>query len=72
MSWKSVQFPDMCKEQAGRSEGCDCGVCWNEVGHLAYRIHNIHDCIIAMRLWELNDEVNTDGVPTELQNREQS
>ena len=67
-----MQFPDMCKEQAGCSEGCDHGVCQNEVGHLAYRIHNIHDHIIAMRLWELNNEVNTDGVLTELQNGERS
>ena len=62
----------MCKEQAGRSKGCDHGVCWNEVGHLAYRIHNIHDHIVAMRLREFNNEVDADDVPKELQNREQS
>ena len=62
----------MCKEQVGHSEGCDCSVCQNEVGHLAHRIHNIHDCIIAMRLWELNNEVDADGVPMKLWIREWS
>ena len=47
-------------------------VCWNEVVHLAYRIHDIHDHIVAMRLWEFDNEVNTDGVPMELRNREWS
>ena len=67
-----MQFPDMCKEQVGCSKGCDHSMCQNEVGHLAHGIHNIHDHIITMRLWELDDEVNTDGVPMELQKRERS
>ena len=67
-----MQFPDMCKEQVGCSEGCDCSVCWNEVGHLTHGIHNIHDHVVAMRLQELNNEVNADGVPMELQNREKN
>ena len=67
-----MQFPDMCKEQVGCSKGCDCRMCQNEVGHLAHGIHNIHDCVIAMRLWELDNEVDADGVPMELWNREQS
>ena len=67
-----MQFPDMCKEQAGHSEGCDHSMCWNEVGHLAHGIHNIHDCVVAVRLQELDDEINADGVPTELWNRERS
>ena len=67
-----MQFLDMCKEQVGRSKGSDCSVHWNEVGHLTHGIHNVHDCIITMRLQEFNNEVNTDGVPTELCNRERS
>ena len=61
-----MQFPDMCKEQVGCSRGYDHCVCWNEVGHLTHRVYDIHDCIIAMRLQELDNEVNTDGVPMEL------
>ena len=72
LSWKSMQFPDMCKAQASRSEGCDRSMRQNEVGHLTHGIYNIHDCIVAVRLWELDDEVNADGVPMELQNREWS
>ena len=67
-----MQFPDMHEEQVGHSEGSDCSVRWNEVGHLTHGIYNIHDCIIAMRFWEFNNEVDADGVPTELWNREQS
>ena len=67
-----MQFPDMCEEQAGRSEGSHHSVCWNEVGHLTHGIHNVHDCIVAVRLQEFNNEVDADGVPMELQNREQS
>ena len=67
-----MQFPDMCKEQVGRSMGCDHSMCWNEVGHLTHGIHNVHDCIIAVRLWKLDNEVNADGVPMELQDRERS
>ena len=67
-----MQFPDMCKEQVGRSEGSDCSVCRNEVGHLTHGIHNVHDRIITMRLREFNDEVDADGVPMELWNREWS
>ena len=67
-----MQFPDMCEEQAGHSKGSDSSVRWNEVGHLIHGIHNVHDCIITMRLWEFDDEFNADGVPMELQNREQS
>ena len=65
-----MQFPDMYREQAGCSEGCDHSVCQNELGHLTHGIHNIHDHIVAMRLWELNNEVDADGVPMELWNRE--
>ena len=67
-----MQFPDMHKEQVGRSEGCDHSVCQNEVGHLTHGVCNIHDHVIAMRLWELNDEVNADCVPMGLWNREQN
>ena len=67
-----MQFPDMCEEQVGRSEGGDHSVRQNEVGHLTHRIYNIHDCIVAVRFWEFDNEVNADGVPTELWNREQS
>ena len=57
LSQKSVQLPDMYKEQAGRSEGCDHSMCQNEVGHLTHGIHNIHDLIVAVRLWELDNEI---------------
>ena len=56
----------MCKEQMGHSEGHDHHVCWNEVGHLTHRVYDIHDHVIVMRLWELNNEVNADGIPMEL------
>ena len=65
-----MQFPDMHKEQVGRSKGCDCSMCQNEVGHLTHRVHDTPDCVIAMRLQELNNEVNADGVPMELWDRE--
>ena len=67
-----MQFPDMCEEQVGHSECSDHSVCRNEVGHLTHGIHNIYDCIVAMSLQEFDNEVHTDNVPTELQNREQS
>ena len=67
-----MQFPDMHEEQVGRSEGSDRSVHQNEVGHLTHRIYNIHDCIVAMRFQEFNNEVDADGVPTELRNRERS
>ena len=67
-----MQLPDMCKEQVGHSEGCDRSMCWNEVGHLTHGIHNIHDRIVAVRLWELDNEINADGVSMELWNREWS
>ena len=50
LSQKPMQFLDMCKEQVGYSEGCDHSVCQNEVVHLTHGVHNIHDCIVAMRL----------------------
>ena len=67
-----MQFPDMCEKQAGGSKGSDCSVCWNEVGHLTHGIHNIHDCIVAVRFQEFDNEVNADGVPMELWNGERS
>ena len=72
LSQKPMQFSDMCEEQAGRSEGSDCSMRQNEVGHLTHRIHNVHDHVITMSLWEFNDEVDADGVPMELWNREWS
>ena len=72
LSQKPMQFPGMCKEQVGHSKGHDWCVCWNEVGHLTHGVHDIHDCIVAMRLQELDSEVNADGVPTELWDREWS
>ena len=67
-----MEFPDMCEEQVGHSEGSDCSVCQNKVGHLTHGIHNVHDHIVAVRLWEFDNEVNADGVPMELWNREWS
>ena len=67
-----MEFPDMCEEQVGCSKSSDRSVCRNEVGHLTHGIHNIHDCIIAVRFREFDNEVDADGVPMELQNREQS
>ena len=67
-----MQFPDMCEEQAGRSKGSDHSVCQNEVGHPTHGIHNVHDHIVAMRFQEFDNEVDADGVPTELRNRERS
>ena len=67
-----MQFPNTCEEQVGRSEGSDRSVRWNEVGHLTHGIYNIHDCIVAVRFWEFNNEVDADGVPMELRNGEWS
>ena len=67
-----MQLLDVHKEQAGCSKGCDHSVCWNKVGHITHGVHNIHDHVVAVRLWELNDEVDADGVPTGLWNREQN
>ena len=46
-------------------------MCQNDVRHLAHGVYDIHDHVIAVRLWEFNYEVDTDGVPMGLWSWEQ-
>jgi hypothetical protein len=56
-------LPDLSKVQSGCSFCIDSHVCRDEMCSLGYTVNNYHDCIIAMSLGELNNEVNTDDIP---------
>ena len=44
--------------------------CFNKVALLAYGINHCHNSVISTRLWEFNNEVDTNDVPAVLQDQE--
>ena len=60
---ETMMFLHMAEEKvhgSGSRDHCDSG---NEMCMLGDRIDNNHDGIVPCRLWQLDNEVHTDGVP---------
>jgi hypothetical protein len=57
-------LPDLLEVQSDCSFCVDHSVSGNRVHSFSDTVNNDHDNIIAMCLGELNNEVNTDNVPS--------
>jgi hypothetical protein len=57
-------LPDLLEVQSDCSFYIDCGVSENEVHLLSDTVNNYHDDIVAMSLGQLDNEVDTDGIPS--------
>jgi len=69
--WEAMELPDVVKKESGRSFRCDYCVRWNEVYSLGDRVYDSHDGIISRGLWEFNHKIDTECIPSCIQNREQ-
>jgi hypothetical protein len=58
-----VVLLDLSKIQLRSAFSIDHCVSRNKVHLFAHTVDNVHDCVIAMQLWELYDIVDTDYIP---------
>ena len=58
-----MQFPNIVPELPCRSFRRDSGVYREEVRAFSEGIYHHHDCIMAIRLWELDNEIHTNRMP---------
>ncbi len=65
---KAMKLPDVSKVQIGIPSRCSGSDHFDEVSPLTDRVDHYHHRIITTRLRELDNEVNTDDVPTLLRN----
>ena len=61
----------MVKKESGCSFRCDCCVCRNEVYSLGDGVYDSHDGIMSRGLWEFDHKINTECIPSCVQNGEQ-
>jgi len=71
MFWEAVELPDMMKEESGCSFHCNRCMRRNEVYSLGDGIHDGHNSVMSGGLQEFDHEINTEGIPPCIQNREQ-
>ncbi|KNZ73585.1 hypothetical protein J132_01394 [Termitomyces sp. J132] len=60
---EAMELPDIPLVQVCSAHGRAGGVSWNEVHLLAIQVHYHHDCIIAMGIGELYNEVHRGNTP---------
>jgi len=68
--WEAVKLPDMVKKESGCSFCCNRYVRRNEVYSLGDGIHDGHDSVMSGGFREFDHEINTEGIPLCIQNRE--
>jgi len=68
--WEAVELPDMVKKESGCSFHCNHCVRWNKVYSLGDGIHDGHDGVMSGGLQEFDHEINTEGIPPCIQNKE--
>ena len=66
-----MKLPDMVKKESGCSFHCDCCMCWNKVYSLGDGVYNSHDGVMSGGLWEFDHEIDTECIPSYIQNGEQ-
>jgi hypothetical protein len=67
---KAVVFPNMSTVQLSCLFGRDIRGGRDEMSHFCETVHAHEDCIVALRRWQLDDEVHGDGLPWSGGNRE--
>ena len=67
---KTVQLPHMLVVQSSAAFRRDSSRCRDEVGPLRHRIDHDHDCVEAMRVRELDNEIDAHALPSTFGNRE--
>jgi len=68
---EAIEFPDIMEEESGCSLCCDRHVRRNEVYSFGDSIHDRHDSVMSRGLWEFDHEIDTEGIPPCVQNKEQ-
>ena len=61
----------MVKKESGHSFRCDRCVRRNEVYSLGDGVYDSHDGVISRELWEFNHKIDTECIPSYIQNGEQ-
>jgi hypothetical protein len=56
-------LPDLSEVQSGGTFCIESCVSGDEVCSLGYTINNYNDCVIAMSMRKLDNEVDTDDIP---------
>jgi hypothetical protein len=59
---ESIVLPDLSKVQSSHSFCIDSSVCRNEVYTLGDTVNDDHNCVIAMSLGKLDNEVNANDL----------
>jgi hypothetical protein len=70
MCRNSVLGEHMDNKQLCQLSRSYCIVSGNENTLLSESVHNNEDCCVALRFWEVLDEIHRDGIPQPLQNQE--
>ena len=65
-----MEFPDIVSELLSRPFHGDGCVYWKEVSPFGERIYYYHDSVVAIRLWELDDEVHAYRMPSGVRRRQ--
>ena len=68
---EAVELPDMVKKESGCSFHCDRCVCRNEVYSLGDGVYDSHDGVMSRGLREFDHKIDTECIPSYVQNREQ-
>jgi len=67
---EAMELPDVVKKESGCSFHCDRCVRQNEVYSLGDGIYDSHDSIMSRGLQEFDHEIDTERIPSYVQNRE--
>jgi len=70
MFWEAIKLPDIVEKEPGCFFCCDRHVRQNKVYSLGDGIHDSHDGVMSRGLWEFDHKIDTECIPSCIQNRE--